>query len=116
MALTIAPSPGCPSPTAVVRSGVLGGLHLRLVRITTDASYVNGTGYTVPLTGANSVLLDTRICNIIGGEGLSGFKPVWDATNNKLRFMKGAAGVDAEAATNEATLSGAVFDVMVLGF
>lgn len=113
MALSFAVAPGTPSPTAIVRSGVLGGLHIRFVRITGDASYVSGTGYTIAVA---SVQLDTRIAFMIGSEGLSGFKPVWDSTNSKLRFFKGAAGVDVEAANNEAGLSGAVFDVLIFGF
>jgi len=113
MALTFALPNKAPSPTPVVRSAALGGLKVRFIRLTTDASYVNGTGYTITPANCN---LDTAIVFIDAPEGLSGFKPVWDSPNQKLRFMKGAAGVDVEAATNEATLGGALFDLMVWGY
>lgn len=113
MALTFTLPANTPSPTPVVRSAALGGLKIRFARITTDALYVNGTGYTV--TPAN-FKLDTAISFLVGSEGLSGNKPVWDSVNQKLRFMVGAAGVDAEAATNLASLNGATFDVMVIGY
>ncbi len=113
MSLSFAPIAGSPTPTPVVRNGVLGGLKVRFYTITTDNAYVNGTGYTV--TPAN-FKLDSKIFAIIGQEGLSGCKPVWDNPNQKLRFFVGAAGVDAEAANNLAALNGAVFDVMVWGY
>jgi hypothetical protein len=113
MALTFALPANAPSPTPVVRSAALAGLKFRFYRITTDGAYVNGTGYTV--TPAN-FKLDTAIVYLDAGEGLSGFKPVWDSPNQKLRFFKGAAGVDAECANSEGGLNGALFDVMVVGY
>jgi hypothetical protein len=113
MALSFTLPANAPSPTAVVRSAALGGLKLRFAKITTDGTYTNGTGYAV--TPAN-FKLDTAIVFLIGAEGLSGNKPVWDSVNQKLKFMVGAAGVDVEAATNLASLNGATFDVMVIGY
>lgn len=113
MALTFTLPANTPSPTAVVRSGALGGLKIRFARITTDANYVSGTGYTVT---PGNFKLDTAISFLIGAEGLSGNKPVWDSANQKLKFMVGAAGVDVEAASSLASLNGATFDVMVIGY
>lgn len=113
MALTYSNPPNAPTPTAIVRSGALGGLRVRFKRITTDAFYTTG-GYT--LTAANFGL-DVAIVFIVCNEGVSGFCPTWDSTNQKMKFFKvGAAGPSTEAAANEAGLNGAVFDFMVFGF
>jgi hypothetical protein len=87
-----------------------------LVRITLDASYVNGTGYTI--TPAN-VALTTKIEGLYP-MGVPGFQPsvALSGNNAVMRMWKTGAAVStafAECATNEAGLNGLVLHALVIG-
>jgi len=90
-----------------------GGYKFRRARITTDASYVNGTGYTLAASdfGLNTIAgVDLGISDI-------GFGASWKQSTGKMKCWKvGAAGPMVECATNEATLNGAVFEADVVGY
>lgn len=92
----------------------LAGLRMRLVNITFDALYVNGTGYVI--TPANCKLKNKILS--ISSPRLAAFSvsPTLSGVNAVLKVYKGAAGVDVEAATNEATLDTLVGMFTVWGY
>lgn len=87
-----------------------GGRKLRLVKITFDAAYVNGTGYTV--TPAN-VGLKTKIESMTG-INLNGYQvaPALSGVNAILKAWKG----NTEASNNEAGLDTLVGLANVWGY
>ncbi len=88
----------------------LGGRKVRLVTITFDALYVNGTGYTVTPANCN---LKTNIKSI-SAINLNGYQVSGSISGNNavLRAWKG----NTEASTNEAGLSALVGLAIVIGY
>ena len=88
----------------------LGGRKVRLVTITFDALYVNGTGYTVTPGNCN---LRTNIKSITA-INLNGYQVSGSISGNNavLRAWKG----NTEASTNEAGLSGLGGIALVIGY
>lgn len=91
----------------------MGGFKMRLVTITFDALYASGTGYT--LTAAQVGL--RKIFNI-SSPVVNVFQvyATLSGTGANLKVFKGASGINVEAATNEATLSGLVGMFTVWGY
>lgn len=95
------------SVTNVITKG-LGGRKVRLVSVTFDALYVNGTGYTVTPGNCN---LNTRIVSMTS-MNLEGYQVSVEISgvNAVLKAWKG----NTEAATNEAGLDTLVGVAMVI--
>lgn len=96
-----------------VKSHGLGGLKVRLVRVTFDTDYAT-PGYTV--TPAN-VNLHTKIIHcssaVVGPYLIS---PTISGVNAVLQAFVGAAGVNAEAAQGENGLDTLVGMFLILGY
>lgn len=92
----------------------LGGYKLRVVSITFDAAYVNATGYSITAAqcGLRKILAFSPM--VLGAYLVS---PAIVAGNLSavLKVYVGAAGVNVEAATNEAGLNGLVGVFVVWG-
>lgn len=92
------------------------GYRFRIVDITLDGAYVNGTGYTIT---PGNVDLTTKIVGFLPGNAL-GFmmRGTTSGNNANLRCYKTGAAVStilAECATNEAGLNGLVIQALVVG-
>ena len=88
----------------------LGGRKVRLVTITFDAAYVNGTGYTVTPSDVN---LKTNIKSVTA-INLNGYQVAASISGNNavLRAWKG----NTEASTNEAGLDTLTGLAVVIGY
>ena len=88
----------------------LGGRKVRLVSITFDAAYVNGTGYTVTPSDLN---LKTNIKSMTA-MNLAGYQiqPAISGNNVILKAWKG----NTEASTNEAGLNTLVGLAIAVGY
>ncbi len=95
----------------------MGGMKLRIYDITLDASYVNGTGYSI--TPAN-VGLRTKILSLDVGNAAGFMASVsYSGVNAVLKFWKGSATASTilvECATNEAGLNTLVCRARAWGY
>lgn len=91
----------------------VGGLRARIVTITFDATYAT-PGYTV--TPANCGLPGKIL--YFGSEviGVHTVSPTISGNNAILKVIVGAAGINAEAADNLASLENVVGKFLVLGW
>lgn len=88
-----------------------GGRRFRMVSITFDAAYVNGTGYTIAPADLNFASKIESL--ILQGIGAYQFTTAVSGVN---QVVKAYTGANAEAANNEAGLNGLVAQGWAVGY
>lgn len=110
MALTVV----VPATFAPDLAGVYSSAGIKYARITADASYPQGTGYSVtPGTfGFGSTIIAVQVVNTAAG---AGYFPWYDAVNKSIRLII-AGNVTLSEVASATNLTGVFLDCAIFGF